>query len=325
MTWSHGDLALERATLALVNMVAYTGSSRRHAHNFTQCTGVALPNADIRFLEYLSGRDALPLSAVAGALAIDLSLASRQARELAAIGLVGRTSDPEDRRRTLVQLSTAGADVLDRWLLTWSADYATPIQGWPDAEVERLAEWFDLVHQRLAAALPDRPRAAARERWLDLNPRDQGYPAARRQVSSVVGLVAWAGQSRGFDELLVRLRAPIRQLGFFTLRVVSREGPLSVAEVADSMGVEHSQASRRLTQLSSLGLIDRAIDAFDRRSSLVRVSRKGRALERRVLAAQLEGFAGILEPLAEDQREQLASLVGRYVSGLLERTPVPGA
>ncbi|WP_296602214.1 MarR family transcriptional regulator [Nocardioides sp.] len=311
------DLALERATLALVNMVAYTGSSRRHAHTFSRCTGVALPNADIRFLEYLSGRGALAVSAVASALAIDLSLASRHARELAAIGLVQRTSDPEDRRRTLVRLTSRGRDLLDRWLLAWSADYETPIQGWPEGDVERLAEWFDLVHLRLAAALPDRPQAAARERWLDLSPSEQGTPAHRRLVSSVVGLIAWVGQSRGFDELLVQLRAPIRQLGFFTLRVVSREGPLSVAEVADRMGVEHSQASRRLTQLSSLGLVDRAVDAFDRRSNLVRVSRRGRTLERRVLEAQLQGFSGILDPMGDDQREQLTGLVERYVGGLL--------
>jgi DNA-binding MarR family transcriptional regulator len=48
------------------------------------------------------------MSELAGVLCLDLSTVSRQVRALEDLGLVGRTSDPEDRRACLLQPTESG-------------------------------------------------------------------------------------------------------------------------------------------------------------------------------------------------------------------------
>lgn len=310
-------LELERATLGLINMVAYASSSRAHARGFAEATGVVLATSDVRLLEYLSGRDVVPTSTLAHDLGIDLSQASRQARLLSEAGYVDRQTDPADRRRTLLRLTAAGLVLLDEWLLAWSADYRDTSAEWQSADLVALDHWFRRVRDSLVAALPDRPASSVPDRWLALTENDGLRPDHRALTATVVGLVSWVGQSGGFNDLLEAHGVPLRQHAFFTLVMVSQHGPLSVAEVADRMGVDHSQASKRLSQLVELGLVDRAVDSFDRRSNLVRVSRRGAALERRVLTAQLEGFAGILGETSPADQDLWTALTRRYLDELV--------
>ena len=315
------DLALERSTLGLINSVAYSSSSRAHARNFREATGVALPTSDIRFLEYLSGREAVPTSLLARDLGIDLSQASRQARQLCEAGYVERATDPADRRRTLLALAPTGLALMDEWLLFWSADYRRVTATWSGRDLIDLDRWFGLVRAALVAALPDRPTSSVPERWLALAESENLRAEHRSLTATTIGLVSWVGQSGGFNDLLEAHDVPLRQHAFFTLRVVSHQGPLSVADVAERMGTDHSQASKRLTQLVDLGLVERAVDSFDRRSSLVRVSRRGAALESRILEAQLEDTIGILGDIVADDRARWTGLTHRYLDELFGSAP----
>ena len=309
-------LELERATLGLINMVAYSASSRAHARDFAAATGVALPTSDIRLLEYLSGRGDVPTSTVAHDLGIDLSQASRRSRQLSDAGYVVRGADPSDLRRTLLRLSPVGVTLLDEWLLAWSTGYRDVSTEWTSSDQLALEHWFRRVRDVLVEALPDRPASAVPDRWLALTEQDALGPQHRALTATAVGLVSWVGQSGGFNDLLEAQGVPLRQHAFFTLRVVSHHGPLSVAEVAERLGTDHSQASKRLSRLVDLGLADRAVDSFDRRSSLVRVSKRGAAVERRVRDAQLEGFADILGEIGPADRTRWTALTRRYVTGL---------
>jgi DNA-binding MarR family transcriptional regulator len=312
------DAALERVTLHLINMVAYGSSSRVQARRLRDVTGIDLPPSDIRVLEFLAGRDPIPLSALAMELGIDLAQASRQASALEASDHVVRATDPSDRRRTLVSLSGTTAGLMDRWLLDWTSGYLVGLEGWSDDEIVQLTRWFDLVRERLEEALPGRSSSKLPQRWEQLVPREDHPALVRQLLSTLIGLIAWAGQSGGFNDLLESLRAPIRQHGYFTLRVVSRHGPMSVAEVAERMAIDPSQASKRLRQLDELGLVDRAVDAFDRRSNRVRVSRKGAALERKVHERQRETFIEVLGELSDADRRRWSALMTRFLARLFE-------
>lgn len=311
------DRRLERATLQMVNMVAFSSSSREHAREFLRATGVALAPSDIRLIEYLSGRGEVPTSTVASDLQVDLSQASRQARQLAEAGFVARVQDAEDRRRTLLGLTPAGAHLLDRWLESWSADYRTAARDWSEDDMAALDEWFDRVLGTFMRALPDRPSPTVPDHWLSLTRTADLSPSERSLTATVIGLVAWVGHSSGFQALLDLYGAPIGQQTFFTLRTVAREGPLSVAEVAELLGVDRSQASKRLTQLTELDLVDRAVDSFDRRSSLVRISRRGRSLDDMIRQAQLDRFVEVLGEVSPADRERWTALTTRYVDALL--------
>ena len=104
------------------------------------------------------------------------------------------------------------------------------------------------------------------------------------------------------------------------LATVDRHGPLTPSELAARERVQRPTATRLVARLEELGLLQRAADPLDRRSSLLSVTAEGRALlqqmrERKTayLAHRIEGLdreergtldraAAILERLLEDER-----------------------
>src|SRR5687767_5138456 len=62
------------------------------------------------------------------------------------------------------------------------------------------------------------------------------------------------------------------------LAVIDRHGPLTPSELAARERIQRPTATRVLARLEEMGLIDRAADPADRRSSLVSVSPAGVAL-----------------------------------------------
>lgn len=312
------DVALEKATLRLINAIALASGTRAHSRRLRAVTAIDLPPSDLRFLELLSGRETMATSVIARELAINIAQASRQATQLEAAGHVVRSTDPQDRRRTLVALSEETATLLDNWLLAWSLDYLGPVATWTPEQIELIANWFALVHHRLVTALPDRPQPSAADRWLELA-GDEYEPATRFFLHTMIGIATWVGLSRGFDDLLTMTNAPINQLGFLTLNLVATSGPLSIAEVAERLAIDPSQASKRLTELTKLRLVDRAVDSFDRRSNLVRASRKGTALVNKVFDVQMSTFGSLTTDLQREDRERWTPYVEAYVAGMLNR------
>src|ERR671932_2520427 len=65
------------------------------------------------------------------------------------------------------------------------------------------------------------------------------------------------------------------------LSSIERHGPLTPSELAAHERVQRPTATRLLARLGELGLVERAPDPADRRSSLITASVEGRALLRR--------------------------------------------
>ncbi len=311
---------LERVTLRLINQISFLATSRSHTRSAAAFTGLDLPPSDLRLLELLSGRPATATSMIAQDLRIDLAQASRQAAQLEAAGHLVRSVDPTDRRRTLIELSAPTGELLDRWLLSWAGEYVEPLAAWEASDVADLSEWIALVRTRLAEALPHSPGTWAADRWeeLDDGTRDS---ESRSFVVAMIGLVSWVSQSGGFGDLLESINSPINVLGLTTLRVIEHRGPMSVTEVAERLAVDPSQASKRLRQLTDARLLDRAVDGFDRRSNLIRVSRRGANFLAKIERVQLEGFEMLVEDVDRAQRERWTPLMEQYCESLLRRSP----
>lgn len=316
MTAANEGGPLESATLRLINSVAFVSSSRTHTRRVLAATGIELPPSDLRFLEWLNGRGPVGTKSAATELRIALTQASRQATQLEAAGHVIRSTDRTDRRRSLLRLSPPTAALLDKYVLTWSGDFGPPAE-WTAEEVASATEWFDLALRRLCEALPDRPRGSAADRWAEVaGPNHE--PTVAKFLTTMIGLVTWVGLSNGFNDLLQLIGSPVRQPGLVALNLVAHSGPLSVAEVADRLGIEPSRASKRLRQLTDLGLVDRDVDAVDRRSRLVHVSQKGLALIARVEEVQLETFKELAPAISPEQRRCWTPLVADYVDSVLD-------
>jgi DNA-binding MarR family transcriptional regulator len=104
------------------------------------------------------------------------------------------------------------------------------------------------------------------------------------------------------------------------LSTVERHGPLTPSELADLERVKRPTATRIVARLAEQGLVARASDPHDRRSSLVSITSSGRSLLRRLRGrknaylarrmrkldsadvATLESAVEVLERMVEGER-----------------------
>jgi DNA-binding MarR family transcriptional regulator len=98
------------------------------------------------------------------------------------------------------------------------------------------------------------------------------------------------------------------------LSTVDRHGPLTPSELAALERVQRPTATRVLARLEEAGLVERAADPTDRRSSLITATPGGRALLRRQRTRKNLYLAERLDALSE---EELATL--ERAAGILER------
>lgn len=89
-------------------------------------------------LKALSYDGPLRLSALAAQLELDASTVSRHARSLEDRGLLERTVDPEDRRASQVNISEHGLACLADAARTRREFIARVLEGWSDADRDRL-------------------------------------------------------------------------------------------------------------------------------------------------------------------------------------------
>lgn len=99
----------------------------------------------------------LAVSELAERLGVDQSTASRQIKPLEERGLVRRTTDPADRRSSLLSITAAGRRVRSRVRETVRADIDTALRDWPSAERDRLGDLLDRFGDALRATLDSVP------------------------------------------------------------------------------------------------------------------------------------------------------------------------
>jgi DNA-binding MarR family transcriptional regulator len=99
------------------------------------------------------------------------------------------------------------------------------------------------------------------------------------------------------------------------LATIECRGPLTPSEVAAIERIQRPTATRILARLEEAGLIERAADPADRRSSLLTITPAGRALLRRQRTRKNAFLAQRLDGLEPDE---LATL--ERAAAILERT-----
>ena len=100
------------------------------------------------------------------------------------------------------------------------------------------------------------------------------------------------------------------------LATIERHGPLTPSELAERERVQRPTVTRVLARLEEAGLVERAADPQDRRSSLVSISGDGRALldavrERKdaFLARRIDA----LKPADREALERAAAIIERML------------
>jgi DNA-binding MarR family transcriptional regulator len=100
------------------------------------------------------------------------------------------------------------------------------------------------------------------------------------------------------------------------LASIDRHGPLTPSELAAHERVQRPTATRLLARLEEAGLVERASDPADRRSSLISVSAEGRTLLRRQRSRKNQYLARRLATLDADEvatLERAAAILERML------------
>jgi len=100
------------------------------------------------------------------------------------------------------------------------------------------------------------------------------------------------------------------------LAAIERHGPVTPSELADHERVQRPTATRVIARLEELGLVDRAADPSDRRSSLISASAAGRTLLRRQRSRKNQYLARRLAALQPDEvatLERAAAILERML------------
>lgn len=93
------------------------------------------------------------------------------------------------------------------------------------------------------------------------------------------------------------------------LATVERHGPLSIGELAEHEQVAAPTMSRIISKLESEGLVQRAEDPSDRRSSLVGITRSGRSVLERSRTRKTAWLTSRIAELPADLQVRLADAV----------------
>src|SRR3954451_16418908 len=101
------------------------------------------------------------------------------------------------------------------------------------------------------------------------------------------------------------------------LAAVERHGPLTPSELAVCERIQRPTATRVLARLGEAGLVERAADPMDRRSSLVSVTAEGRALLEHLRTRKDAFLAQRLDTLEPDELavlERAADILERVLA-----------
>ena len=120
----------------------------------------------------------------------------------------------------------------------------------------------------------------------------------------------------GVQELLTA--HGVSQGRFTVLTLLDRcfDEPLTPAGLADEACVTRATMTGLIDTLEKDGLVVRETDASDRRTVLVRLTRKGRAFLQRILPDYCRRVSAMMEPLNDNERKQLVRLLQKIQQGL---------
>jgi DNA-binding MarR family transcriptional regulator len=108
---------------------------------------------------------------------------------------------------------------------------------------------------------------------------------------------------------------------FDVLASLLRAGPpnrLTPSALSDSLLISNGTMTYRIDRLEETGMVRRRPDPKDRRTTLVELTRNGRAVAERALAATLEAERRMTEGLTERQRAALAANLRALLASLEE-------
>ena len=137
---------------------------------------------------------------------------------------------------------------------------------------------------------------------------DAVIDAVLRATQAFVGLALRSLEAAG---------APITLAQYRMLAALHAEDNQNVRDLASTLGVERSTATRMYTRLVNGGLVERKGDPTDGRAVVVSLTPKGRKVVAEVTRARRRNVGELLSAMPAARREQLVDLLDEF-AGLTE-------
>ncbi|MEY2433254.1 MAG: hypothetical protein QOC92_2979 [Acidimicrobiaceae bacterium] len=130
---------------------------------------------------------------------------------------------------------------------------------------------------------------------------------------AVTVLVRQANHPRLHDQLATRAGVQLDRGGYGVLTEIGEHGRFRLSDVAEQLELEVSTVSRHVKMLEASGLVRREDDPNDGRAALVQLTPLGRRVLRKLQVARRAWMRELVDEWTVAEREQFASLVGRFV------------
>jgi DNA-binding MarR family transcriptional regulator len=119
------------------------------------------------------------------------------------------------------------------------------------------------------------------------------------------------------DEALIKEAAiPLERALFPLLVVIERFGPIGVVDLAGRVGRDYTTVSRQVAKLESLKLVERRVDAKDRRIREAAIAPKGRTMTEAVDAARERVGRRILRTWKPHEVGELVRLMRKFAAAI---------
>jgi DNA-binding MarR family transcriptional regulator len=140
-------------------------------------------------------------------------------------------------------------------------------------------------------------------------------------ISALIDLIGFLNSPRR-DDILLREASVTLDRALFPLLVrIGAHGPLSVAELADQVGRDHTTISRQLAKLESLRLMDRGESTVDRRRRPAQLTDHGKAIVKAISFARRRLLSRALSDWTEADLVAFATLARRFADALIDSSP----
>jgi DNA-binding MarR family transcriptional regulator len=163
--------------------------------------------------------------------------------------------------------------------------------------------------------LPDRIERARAE-WADEEPGLDTSPM------EVIGRVLRAAHLADAHIRRVLRRESLDRGGFDVLATLRRTGPpyqLTPTALYQELVLTSGAMTHRVDALARAGLVERVSGPADRRSNLVGLTARGKSVVDRAMAAHMHCEAAMIASLPEEDRQALAVLLKKLLSGIEEK------
>jgi len=133
----------------------------------------------------------------------------------------------------------------------------------------------------------------------------------------MIDLMSFLSSPQRDDALLREAGVSLDRALFPLLVRLAMRGPLSVGDLADQVGRDHTTVSRQLSKLEQLGHVTRQTAGDDRRVRAAALTADGEAVVRAITGARRRLLSNALADWSEADRAALADLNRRFVEALV--------